>query len=48
MIEMILNRNPLELIGGVIGCLVFIGFGIWMFRQLMKSGYTEFKQEERE
>jgi flagellar biogenesis protein FliO len=46
MIDMILTRNPLEIVGGVIGCLAFIYYGIWMFRQLMKDdpNMREFKE----
>jgi hypothetical protein len=43
---MILNRNPFELILGTIALLVAIRFGWWMFRQIGKSGYTEFKRED--
>jgi hypothetical protein len=46
MMAMILNRNPFEIICGVIGCLAFLYYGIWMFRQLIKDdpNMREFKE----
>jgi hypothetical protein len=43
---MILNRNPVEIIGGIVAMAAFIRYGWWMFRQLGKSGYTEMEDTE--
>jgi flagellar biogenesis protein FliO len=38
----------MEIMLGILGVLAFIAGCLWMFRQLMKSGYQEFKPEDSE
>ena len=43
---MILNRNPFEIIGGIVALAAAIRLGWWMFIQLGKPGYTEMEDSE--
>lgn len=42
---MILNRNPIEIIGGIVAIAAFIRAGWWMFLQIGKSGYNEITED---
>lgn len=48
MIQMILNRNPWEVLAGIFAMALAIRSGYWMYKKLIKSGYKEFKGEDEE
>jgi len=43
---MILNRNPWEVIAAIVAMVFAVRSGWWMYQEIVKSGYKEFKGED--